>query len=73
MANLDLRHFKRTDFLQGYADMIWCMPELAPKPKKKILNSAGEEWKMNVMHSMWPINSIYNGKYQSGTGGGNKL
>jgi len=46
------------------------MPEIAPKPRKKILNKEGEAWKINVMHSMWPINSIYHGKYQSGLGSG---
>lgn len=30
LSNMDLRNFKKTDFLQKYADMIWCMPELAP-------------------------------------------
>ena len=71
IANIDLRNFKRTDFLQGYQDMIYCMPELAPKPRKEVINQKGDKWKLNVMHSMWPINSIYHGKYQSGSGSGN--
>ena len=40
--------------------MINTMPELAPKPKKKVINSSGQEWKINVMHSMWPVNLKYN-------------
>jgi hypothetical protein len=45
LENVDLKYFKRTDFLQGYADMIWCMPELAPRPRQNIKNSAGEPWR----------------------------
>ena len=46
---------------------MWVLgKDFAPLPRKNIKNSTGEEWKINVMHSMWPINSIYQGRYQSG-------
>ena len=73
IADIDLSNFKKVDFLQSYAHMINTMPDLAPKPRKQILNSSGHAWKINVMHSMWPVNSIYGGKYQSGDGTGNQL
>ena len=74
LGNMDLRYFKKKDYMCHYHDLIIGLgPELAPKPRGLLLNKEGQPWRQNLMHSMWPINSIYAGKYQSGAGTGMKI
>ena len=37
IADIDQKYNKKIDILQKYAHMINTMPELAPKPKKKVI------------------------------------
>ena len=67
IRNKNLQNHHKKDFIKNYSESMWVLgKDFAPEPRKQLKNGAGDDWKINVMHSLWPINSIYHGRYQSG-------
>lgn len=67
LADKNLNYHHKKDKMKNYSEMIYVLgKDFAPEARKNIKNGVGDEWKINVMHSLWPINSIYHGRYQSG-------
>jgi hypothetical protein len=66
LADKSLKYHHKKDKMKNYSEMVYVLgKDFAPQPRRPVKNSSGEHWKMNVMHSMWPISTIYHGAYAS--------